>query len=228
MPSYIYLKKPPRKKNHAWSLLLSSFFLASGIFLLGLVVWPILSFEILVTPKLSAMIISPLPQTKVLGEKTSDLIQAANWFPAAVTTTKSSKITGYTLSIPKLEIQDATVAIGGQNLSKSLIQWGGTALPGDFGTTVIFGHSVLPAFFNPKNYMTIFSTLPTLKEKDEIVVYFDGITYRYKVFEIEVVDPTDLSVFEQKFDDSYLSLITCVPPGTYWRRMIVTARLMKI
>ncbi len=134
----------------------------------------------------------------------------------------------YSLSIPKLGIKDAAIIIGSQDLSKSLIQWGGTAAPGEFGNTVIFGHSVLPAFFDPKNYMTIFSTLPTLKDRDEIIVYFDGITYRYQIFEMKVVDPKDLSVLEQRFDDSYISLVTCVPPGTYWKRLIVKAKLVKL
>lgn len=229
MAPYYYIKKPIRLTNRVTTRLfvLPSVFLVTGIFLLGLVAWPILSFEILFAPKLTANVISPLPQEKVLGTQT-DLTQASNWFPAASQRTAPSKITSYTLSIPKLGIKDASVIIGSEDLSKSLIQWGGTALPGDFGNAVIFGHSVLPAFYDPKNYMTIFSTLPTLKEKDEVFVYIDGITYKYQVFEMRVVAPEDISALEQKFDDSYLSLITCVPPGTYWKRLVVKARLVKI
>lgn len=197
---------------------------------MGLVAWPILSFEVLMAPKLQAGIISPLAETQVLGTKTStaDLTQASNWFPTAPRNLGPSKITSYTLSIPKLKIKDAAVIIGSNDLSKSLIQWGGTSNPGEFGNTVIFGHSVLPAFFDPKNYTTIFSTLPTIKEKDEIFVYYDGITYRYQVSQMKVVEPSDVSVLEQKYDDSYVVLITCVPPGTYWKRLVVTARLVKI
>ena len=113
-------------------------------------------------------------------------------------------------------------------MGKSLVHYGGTALPGDWGNTVIFGHSVLPQFFNPKNYKTIFSTLPTLEKKDKILIDFDGITYFYEVYELKVVSPDDVSVLEQRYDTSYLSLVTCVPPGTYWKRLIVKARLKKI
>jgi sortase A len=224
---YVYLKKSPRSETRVKSLFLSSLFLGGGIFLLLLVIWPILTFELLFAPKFTANVVSPIPEEQVLGTQT-DLIQASNWFPTAMKRSEPSKITSYTLSIPKLGISDAVAIIGAEDLSKSLIQWGGTALPGEFGNTVIFGHSVLPTFFNPKNYTTIFSTLPTLEEKDEIFVYFDGITYKYQVFEMKVVEPQDISVLEQKYDDSYISLITCVPPGTYWKRLVVKARLVKI
>lgn len=224
---YVYLKKPPRVKVPTRSLVLPSLFLSGGVFLLFLVAWPILTFEILFTPQYSVNVVSPLANEEVLGSQT-DLTQASNWFPTASRPTSPSKITSYTLSIPKLGIKDAAVIIGAEDLSKSLIHWSGTANPGEFGNAVIFGHSVLPVFFDSKNYTTIFSTLPTLKEKNEIFVYFDGITYKYQVFEMKVVDPSDLSILEQKYDDSYITLITCVPPGTYWKRLAVKARLAKI
>lgn len=226
MAAYIYLKKPP-KEPRAKSLLFPSFFLGSGVFLLSLVIWPILTFELLLTPEISTKIISPLADQQVLGVQT-DLTQASNWFPATSQRVSPSKITSYSLSIPKLRIKDAVVTIGAEDLAKSLIQWGGTALPGEFGNTVIFGHSVLPIFFDPKNYTTIFSTLPTLKEGDEILVYFDGIVYTYEVIEMKVVDPLDISPLEQKYDSSYISLITCVPPGTDLKRLVVKARLVRI
>ncbi len=226
MSAYCYIKKSPRRPPQAQSTILTSVFFGGGMLLLGLVAWPILTFEMFLTPKFSG-IVSPIPDNQVLGVQT-DLTQASNWFPAASPQSFSSKATSYSLSIPKLGIKDAAIIIGSQDLSKSLIQWGGTAAPGEFGNTVIFGHSVLPAFFDPKNYMTIFSTLPTLKDRDEIIVYFDGITYRYQIFEMKVVDPKDLSVLEQRFDDSYISLVTCVPPGTYWKRLIVKAKLVKL
>ena len=159
--------------------------------------------------------------------QTSNLNLASNWFPALSQLT-ASKITSYTLSIPALGIKDAVVVNNDESLDKHLVQWGGTGNPGEAGSTVIFGHSVLPAFFNPKNYTTIFSTLPTIKEGDDIYAYYDGITYHYQVIEMQVIDPKDISVLEQSFDNSYLSLVTCVPPGTYWKRLVVRAKLIKI
>ncbi len=118
--------------------------------------------------------------------------------------------------------------IGGENLGQSLIHYAGTALPGEYGNGVVFGHSTLPQFFNPKQYLSIFSLLPSLKEGAEIFVSFDGVTYKYVVESLKTFDPSDISVLEQRFDDRYLTLVTCVPPGTYWKRLAVKARLVKI
>ena len=131
----------------------------------------------------------------------------------------------YTLSIPKLKIEDALVTISGDDLHASLVHYGGTGLPGQYGKTVVFGHSTLPQFYSPKSYTSIFSLLPTLKVGDDIEITYDGVTYKYTIFEMVVLDPTDLTVLEQRFDDSYLTLVTCVPPGTYWKRLNVRAKL---
>ena len=134
----------------------------------------------------------------------------------------------YTVTIPKLKIENAVVAIGGEDLSKNLVQYPGTALPGKNGNAVIFGHSILPIFYNPKNYMSIFSTLPTLKEGDEIFISFDGVTYKYQVEELFEIFPTDIQILEQNPSDSFLTLVTCVPPGDPRnpKRLIVRARVV--
>ena len=56
-------------------------------------------------------------------------------------------------------------------------------------------------------------------------ITYDGVAYRYVIYEMVVTDPNDLSVLEQRFDDSYITLVTCVPPGTYWKRLNVKAKL---
>ncbi len=203
------------------------------------VAWPILSFELLVSPSYSN-IIRPIPDEivaqaldnqfgQILGSASLDYTKASNWFPKSPPKKEEKeKAKAFTMSIPKLGITDAVAVLSGEDLNKSLIHYGGTALPGEYGNTVVFGHSVLPIFFNPKNYLTIFSTLPTLKEGDEIDVFSDNVRYRYIVYEMKVVSPDDVAVLEQKYDWSYLSLVTCVPPGTYWKRLIVRARLEKL
>jgi len=133
----------------------------------------------------------------------------------------------YSVSIPKLKIENAIVMVAGDDLSESLVHYGGTPLPGQYGNTVIFGHSTLPQFYNPKSYKTIFSLLPTLTYGDTISVTFDDVKYTYVVYDMVVVEPTDLTPLEQRFDDSYLTVVTCVPPGTYWKRLNVKAKLQK-
>lgn len=203
-----------------------------GLSLVGFVAAPILSYQFIIAPRFSSPV-KPISQEQasspvVLAEETPDYTQSINWFPTAPRLLpRPSRITHYTLSIPELKIENAIVEIGGEDLKQSLIQYEGTAFPGQFGNTVIFGHSVLPQFFNPKNYLTIFSTLPTLEVGNEVLVDFDGVHYQYLVKEMVEVEPEDISILEQRYDNSCLTLITCVPPGTYLKRLAVYACLTR-
>jgi sortase A len=206
---------------------ISALAIVIGLVLMGNVALPILLYE-LTNSQFSQRFASPLATKGViLGEGANvDYTNPKSWFPTApVLPPQPSRITHYNLSIPKLGIEEATVQIGGDDLMESLIHYHGTALPGQYGNTVVFGHSVLPQFFNPKNYRTIFSTLPKIEEEDEVLVEFDGIRYRYLVREIFETAPEDISVLEQSYQSQWLSLITCVPPGTYLKRLVVRAQL---
>lgn len=229
---YRYVKRPPRSQALLINTRYLSIFLTfMGFILIGAAVVPIFFYQFFVSPNFSKpKMVKPVSEeTVVLGEKANeeaDYTLLSSWFPEAPKFPPlPSKITHYTLSIPKLKIKDAVVQIGGEDLKKSLVQYEGTAFPGQFGNTVVFGHSVLPQFYNPQSYITIFSTLPTLKKGDGVLVDFDGVSYEYLVEEMVEVKPGDISILEQRYDDSYLTLVTCVPPGTYLRRLIVRARL---
>ncbi|MDP1722811.1 MAG: sortase [Candidatus Gottesmanbacteria bacterium] len=225
---------------------ISYLFMLGGFIILSWALWPIVSFMLITAPQFTS-VVSPVqdgystigvtnllsPVAKAASDQDivkngPDYTNANVWFPTSPQKKIVSNVTAYTLSIPKLKIADALVRISGDDLSKSLIHYGGTGLPGEYGTSVIFGHSVLPQFYNPTNYKTIFSTLPTLKPGDEIFVRFDDVEYRYVVYEMIVTEANDLAPLAQRFDDSYVTLITCVPPGTYWKRLNVRARLEKI
>jgi len=214
------------------------FLIIVGLFLLTNALLPILSYELITSFRFKKKLVKPLPEqnlatsrSEILGAGSSriDYTKPSNWFPTALKPLpQPSRITHYTISIPSLGISEAIVEIGGEDLGKSLIHYSGTAFPGEGGNGVVFGHSVLPQFFNPEKYKTIFSTLPTLEEGDEIFVDFDGISYRYQVTEMIEVEPEDVSVLEQRYDGEHLTLITCVPPGTYLRRLVVRAKLVRI
>lgn len=203
----------------------------SGIVILFSSIWPIIEYQ-LTNSRNYQTLLSPLStQNKTSGSaQNADLTKASNWFPEANGNDDfdASKVSFYTISIPKLKIEDAVISIGGEDLSKSLVQYPGTALPGKRGNAVIFGHSILPIFYNPKNYTAIFSTLPTLKEGDEIFVNFDGISYDFVVEELFEIFPTDIEILEQDSTDSFLTLVTCVPPGDPRnpKRLIVRARVV--
>ncbi len=137
----------------------------------------------------------------------------------------------YVLDIPKLNIANAVVKMGGTDLNNSLIAYPGTAKPGEMGAPVIFGHSVLRQFYNPseknqRRYTSIFSTIMTLKKGDEIFVTHQGVKYTYIVQEKAEVKPTDVYILGQQYDSARLKLVTCTPEGTYLRRGVITAQLI--
>ncbi|MBI2326105.1 sortase [Candidatus Collierbacteria bacterium] len=133
----------------------------------------------------------------------------------------------YRLAIPSLGIKEAIVKANIDDLAKSLIQYQQTAFPGEVGAPVIFGHSTLPQFFNPENYLTIFSTLPTIKIGADIFVDYAGVKYTYRVSSMYEVKPTEFWVLKQDYTKKIMKLITCVPPGTKLRRLVVEAELIK-
>jgi len=205
-----------------------------GVVIIGWVFYPIISYQI-TSPTLMTFL-SPLPADASNSNDTStnsnvDYTKANTWFPQAKANSDFNKpptVGFYNLSIPRLGITNAKVAIGGEDLTQSLVQYPGTALPGQIGNAVIFGHSVLPSFYNPTNYLTIFSTLPTLGQGDAINISYDGITYKYQVEDKFEVEPTDTEILNQDDSDSFLSLVTCVPPGLQTRRLIIKARIIPV
>ena len=236
--SYIYFKKAttvPKDKKAVRKKAVALLFLCFGLFFLASAIFPILKFQLQYALNFSQLI-NPLSlrsygSQNVLGSITTDYTQISNWFVADSSNPTTNQIfsnsnsSTYLLSIPKLKINRAVVTIGSMDLKKSLIQYPQTSLPGQLGNAVIFGHSVLPQFFNSSNYLTIFSTLYRLKQGDEILISYDNVQYKYIVDEMFEVKPTDLSVLEQRFDQKNLTLITCSPPGTYLRRLIIKSSL---
>lgn len=203
----------------------------SGLVIIFSTLYPIFSYEWNSSQKYPSLI-SPLVDEEKAAFKFSktDYTKASNWFykENRSDTYIVSEVTYFTLTIPKLGIDNASVAIGGEDLSDNLIQYPGTALPGKIGNAVIFGHSVLPQYFNPDNYLSIFSTLPELSEGDLVYANFDGIIYRYTVEDMFEVTPKDIQILEQDLSSSYITLVTCTPPGHPLKpkRLIVRAKLI--
>lgn len=211
---------------------ISTFLATVGFIFVFISVYPIIEYEY-VSRKRFPRLASPIPEEeryKLLTASVKDFSKLENWSTEYEILERTPVREKYHISIPKLKIKDAEVSEGGEDLSKSLIQYPGTVRPGQAGNSVIFGHSVLPIFFNPKNYMSIFSTIPKLKKGDEIFVNIENIEYKYKVTEMFEVQPDNLDILDQKLNNSYLSLVTCVPPGHPLkpRRLVVKAILSDI
>ena len=159
-----------------------------------------------------------------IANLTVNFNDARNWYPQ-IKASGISSVPQYQLSVPTLKIYDAEVSTTDYDLSRQLGQYAGTSTPGENGTAVIFGHSTLPQWFDPKNYKAIFATLHLIKKGDEILTRVNGVTYIYKVFSITITDPEDTNMFTQSYDHSYITIVTCTPPGTLWKRLVVRASL---
>ncbi len=242
----VYFKAPPGytiRQRLSWTqklrLTISLTLIALGISFLTSVFYPLLEYQFIAVAKFKHSPTSPQPvlQTNLTNQPVFlpemvnnqlDYTQAHNWFPQTQPVKPQSLshlVTYYTLSIPKLGIEDALVKVGGEDLKASLIQYQGTALPGELGNPVIYGHSVLPQYFDPHNYTRIFSTLYTLKPGDKIIIKLDKVEYTYVITDMYEVKPDNLSPLAQAYDGYHLTLITCTPPGTFLRRLIVRAEL---
>jgi sortase A len=232
--------------NFRWMVRLFGLFLSlSGIITMGYFFFPIISWQLYLAPVFAAEnIATPIPKATVLNQgtfaslarQTTSLLlgvnyyNAATWFPSAPAPVENAKpqVTTYRFSVPKLKIVNAIVSTVDSDLASHLVNYPGTAVPPNKGNAVIFGHSTLPQLYNPKDYKTIFANAHTLQTGDIFKVSADGIEYTYKIFSISIIEPEDTSVLTQSFDDSYLTVITCTPPGTIWKRLVLKAKLEKL
>lgn len=184
-------------------------------------------------------VVEQLHQGPVIVDAELDYTNLSNWFDdetmvdlSSRTNLLSQEVGEYILEIPKLNIENAVVKIGGTDLDESLIQYPGTSLPGKPGNPVIFGHSLLRQFYNPKEsnprrYNSIFSTIMTLEAGDKIYIYYGDVKYTYVVQSKTEVKPTDTHILSQEYNSRQLKLVTCVPEGTYLRRGVVMAQLVR-
>ncbi|MBI2597349.1 class E sortase [Candidatus Daviesbacteria bacterium] len=203
-------------------------FLSVGIFLLVQIILPVISFQIwLIGQKYSNnLMISPSSPKR--GQILGVSVQNQQTFPAFVSATSREtpvNFNEFSLTIPKLKINQAPVLVDSNDLSKGLVHLPGSALPGEKGNIFISGHSALNKLFSLKSVP--FANLTNLKKGDQILVEALGVKFKYEVFEIKVVDPSDLSVIAPSDPQGrYISLMTCVPPGLNYKRLVVLGKMI--
>ncbi|MDO8577055.1 MAG: class E sortase [Candidatus Daviesbacteria bacterium] len=213
-------------RHFVQSKFISLGFLAIGIFLLMQVILPLISFQIWTIGQSAGnqILVSPSRSSgRVLGVS----VQNKDNFPIFVSSlTRNTEPTysEFQLSVPKLKIESSTVYVDSNDLSKGLVQLPGSAMPGGKGNVFITGHSSLNTFIPGQN--AIFAKLTDLKKGDELLVEAANSKFVYKVVEIKVVDPSDLSVIPAPDEQGrYISLMTCVPPGLNYKRLVVLGKI---
>lgn len=98
-----------------------------------------------------------------------------------------------------------------------------TALPNEPGTTYIFGHST-DSILNISRYNAVFYPLQYIEEGDDVILFYNGEIQPYTVEEKKIVEADETSYFSLGSADKRLVLQTCWPPGTTWKRLVVTAK----
>lgn len=132
-----------------------------------------------------------------------------------------------TLIIPKLGVTAPIISVDTYdesviqaNLKNGVVHYYQTAEPGKVGNSFITGHSS-NFWWEEGAYNYIFANLEKLVVGDQAKIYYGGNKFLYQVTSVKVVEPTDLSVLEQTSKPT-LTLMTCTPPGTSWKRLIVS------
>ena len=134
------------------------------------------------------------------------------------------------LVIPSLNINSKVVAyvdpvdplVYQKALTLGVAHAKGSALPSENGNIFIFSHSS-ENFFEALRYNSIFYLLNKLKAGDIVDLYYKNTKYNYKITETKVVNPEDISYLKTTSQEKTLTLMTCYPPGTNFKRLIVIA-----
>ncbi len=107
----------------------------------------------------------------------------------------------------------------------------GTVYPGDPGNMFLFAHSAGTAR-EASQYNAVFYLIDKLEENDPVYVFYHGRRYTYRVTGSQVVNEDqveylDTAVISDGSDGTgkTLTLMTCWPAGTTFRRLLVTAEL---
>lgn len=121
------------------------------------------------------------------------------------------------IQIPAIDV-DARVEEGDgwEQLRRGAGHHIGSANPGERGNMVLSAHNDI--------FGEIFRDLERLGEGDEVVVYTQMQTYTYRVVEVRIVDPTDVSVMNSTHEPT-ATLISCYPYLVDTQRIVVRAAL---
>ncbi|KKS47318.1 hypothetical protein A3J20_06035 [Candidatus Gottesmanbacteria bacterium RIFCSPLOWO2_02_FULL_42_29] len=107
-------------------------------------------------------------------------------------------------------------------LKKGVAHAAGTVFPGVTGNIFLFAHST-DNFWNVGRYNAIFYLLKELEKGDEVDLFLNGKRHIYRVTNKLIVDPTEIEYLTRQTNYEQLTLQTCWPPGTTFKRLIILA-----
>jgi len=109
-------------------------------------------------------------------------------------------------------------------LTRGVAHAKGTVLPGQVGNSFIFSHSS-ENIFEANRYNSIFYLLTKLEKGDEILIYVKGTKYTYSVDSTKIISANEISYLTNTSAKKQITLMTCWPAGTNFKRYIVIATI---
>lgn len=136
----------------------------------------------------------------------------------------------FSVVIPKIganariipNVDTSNERIYSEALKKGVAQAMGTSFPGEGGHIFIFAHST-DYWWNVSTYNAVFYLLGKLVAGDDINIFYKGERYVYRVVDTKIVDPSEVEYITRKTDKEFLTLQTCWPLGTTFKRLLVFA-----
>lgn len=205
---------------------ISLLLLGLGVFVLVQVVAPLISYKFweMTVYAQQTDLISPVSNSQVLGISIED----KDGFPAFVSENRRPFAPPYQefkVTVPRIKLEGIRTLVDSNDIESNLAHLPASALLGEKGNVFISGHSGLPGPLNPSR-KAFFKNLPDMKKGDQIIVEAGGQKFEYTVEKLIIVDPKETWVINPPDETGrYLSLMTCVPPGTTLKRLVVLAKL---
>ncbi len=120
------------------------------------------------------------------------------------------------------EVDPNDSAVYQRVLTKGVAQAKGSAYPGEKGNVFIFAHSGAD-ISEALHYNAVFYLLGNLNPNDDIFLFRAGQRFHYVVKESKIVSPKDVQYLEKGDGSETVTLMTCWPAGTTFKRRIIIA-----
>jgi LPXTG-site transpeptidase (sortase) family protein len=134
----------------------------------------------------------------------------------------------FSVIIPKLDVNAPVIAnvdpfdeaVYHAALKQGVAHAHNSALPNEMGTTFLFAHSTA-SLLDVEQFNAIFYLLNKLQAGDKVWLVYKNDYFEYTVSQAREVMPSEIGYLNQEKEQ--LLLMTCSPPGTDLRRLIVFA-----
>ena len=124
------------------------------------------------------------------------------------------------ISIPEIQLNVAlSEGVDTDVLKHAVGHFIGTPMPGSKGNFCVAGH-------RSYTYNQYFNRLDELVIGDKIIVTTIAGEFTYKIYEIKVVEPEEISVLDNT-KDAEITLVTCTPIRIATHRLIVRGKIVE-